>query len=575
MEEDGTYVAFLPGVSTALTVASVKAMLVSRDRRDVMAGGMMCSQGHRVTPVICATRRSHFRHVRPQQRSERRADGPVTPVCGCIKNRVHSQAQQMLRDHDYEAYPIEFVQWYGCKQHFGIVYVADCTVYPEIEVTERHSASGQMFRTDVVYKRRADGSFDQRLEVLHQHDTRTDGARSEVSFLQVDATHVRDALARGEHKLRVETVHQAGCPTCAEERRRRADEARAARWRAEQARLAEERRQVEEEARRRWWAALEGRRKLAKALRVCRIYRVFVDAMLRRLNERAPMWAKIKARTTRLLLDARRRLRRKKQMQQSIVARWTELLRRRRELRAKLTTSSHPLGSALQRWIRLAQIRERETYDRRNPDKAAERARALRRYAKYNDHIEARHLSYLWRDPQNLTGAARQASFDAWNVQLRVAVREAKRRLAEAQTEGGARPPKTPPTTTLELTDIERDLEIVFRSIRSYEPTYAPPSLDDADADPKAILAVAKQKLEACRESWLRSRVQKRRRETIELHEMARAEAVSYAKRNDARFWLASNGSAIMHVHPTTKKKERLCAPGGCRVCRLAQSIRE
>ena len=85
------------------------------------------------------------------------------------------------------------------------------------------------------------------------------------------------------------------------------------------------------------------------------------------------------------------------------------------------------------------------------------------------------------------------------NAKLRVAVREAKRRLAEAQAETSE-----PPITTRDLTEIERDLEIVLRSIRSYEPTYAPPSLDEADADPEAILALANQKLEACRESWLR-----------------------------------------------------------------------
>ena len=124
----------------------------------------------------------------------------------------------MLRDHNYDE-PIQFVQWYSCHIHYHTVYVATSDVYPVLEVTEWSKNGTRRFRTDVVYRDGSDDQIRQRVEVLHRHGTKTDGARDDIAFLEVSATHVRERMSQRDFTLCVETVHAKECPLCTEDQR--------------------------------------------------------------------------------------------------------------------------------------------------------------------------------------------------------------------------------------------------------------------------------------------------------------------------------------------------------------------
>ena len=213
--ENHTFLAFRPGLKTALTVKDVTTMLDTRKRRDVMAGGMMCSKGHRITHVKCKTRQNHFRHIGCSEKSD--ANTKMFE-CSCSKSRVHSNALQMLRDHDYHAQPIEFVQWYSCNIHYNTAYTATSDVYPVLEVTEWSKDGKKRFRSDLVYVKHADDSIDKRIEVWHTHRTQIDGARTDILFLESDATHVQESLLRGEYIVGPTHEHLLGCTNIASPR---------------------------------------------------------------------------------------------------------------------------------------------------------------------------------------------------------------------------------------------------------------------------------------------------------------------------------------------------------------------
>lgn len=249
MSHDNTYVAFVPGEMRALTIEYVEELLERLPRRDVMAGGMMCCEGHRVVPVRCKTRHSHFRHFNPPSCG---GSAPSVTACPCSKSKVHLEAQRLLNDHDYRD-PVCFVQWYRCGIHFSTVFTATSDVYPVLEVTERSRDGRKGFRTDVAYRRREDDEICQRVEIWHRHRTGIDGARRDVEFLEADATHVKQKMLDKDFTIRVEMVHVKECPTCAENERL-AEEERHARILEElqreamerEERLAEERRAEEE-----------------------------------------------------------------------------------------------------------------------------------------------------------------------------------------------------------------------------------------------------------------------------------------------------------------------------------------
>lgn len=266
MQHDDTRVAFIPGEASAITIACIEQQLEHRKRRDVVAGGMMCCEGHRVVPVICKSRQSHFRHPNPHSNG-----GNVSrsvSACPCSRSKVHLEAQQLLHDHDYST-PIRFVQWYSCGIHYSTVFEATEDVYPVLEVTERSRDGSRRFRTDIAYRNRSDDEIRRRIEVWHCHRTGLDGARKDVDFLEVDATHVKQRMVLNDFTIRVELVHAKECPTCAREERL-FEEARETRKREElERRLAREEerlaaeRLAEEKRRREAAEELEERERLA------------------------------------------------------------------------------------------------------------------------------------------------------------------------------------------------------------------------------------------------------------------------------------------------------------------------
>lgn len=193
---------------------------------------MMCCRGHRIVPVICTSRQSHFRHVNPNNGSGTARIN--AHACSCSKSKVHLEAQQLLRDHDYST-PVRFVQWHSCGIHSSTVFEATTDVYPVLEVTEQSRDGSRHFRTDIAYRDCSDDGIRRRIEIWHHHRTGIDGARKDIEFLEADATHVKQKMLLRDYTIRVELVHAKECPICAE--------------RAEENRLAAERRAEEEQRR--------------------------------------------------------------------------------------------------------------------------------------------------------------------------------------------------------------------------------------------------------------------------------------------------------------------------------------
>lgn len=216
MQHDDTHVAFIPGEACAITIDCINQQLTHRKRRDVMAGGMMCCQGHRIVPVICKSRQSHFRHV-----NQHNNGGTVTrnvSACSCSKSKVHLEAQQLLHDHDYST-PIRFVQWYSCGIHYSTVFEATVDEYPVLEVTEQSRDGSRHFRTDIAYRNRSDDEICRRIEIWHRHRTGIDGARTDIDFLEADASHVKQKMLLKDYTIRVEFVHAKECHICAKNKR--------------------------------------------------------------------------------------------------------------------------------------------------------------------------------------------------------------------------------------------------------------------------------------------------------------------------------------------------------------------
>ena len=240
MQHDKTHVAFVPGEARAITIKYIEEQLTNLKRRDVLAGGMMCCEGHRIVPVICKFRQSHFRHVKLHKNGGTTTNN--VSACSCSKSKVHLEAQKLLNDHDYSE-PVRFVQWYSCGIHHSTVFEATTDVYPVLEVTERSRDDSRRFRTDIVYRNRTDDEICQRVEIWHRHRTKIDGARRDIEFLEADATHVKQNMLLKDFTIRVEVIHAKECPICAEVKRRAGEE-------RENRRRKEFERQVKEEEKR-------------------------------------------------------------------------------------------------------------------------------------------------------------------------------------------------------------------------------------------------------------------------------------------------------------------------------------
>ena len=581
--EDHTFLAFRPGLRHALTIKDVTDMLEELERRDVMAGGMMCSKGHRITPVVCTTRTSHFRHVPIAINSE---DGTsvVQISCSCSKTRVHSEALQMLRDHDYAQNAIRFVQWYECNIHFATVYTATSEVYPVLEVTEWSKNGRKRFRSDLVYRRRVDDGIDQRIEGWHTHRTRPDGARADIIFLEADTTHIRESLLRGEYTLRVETMHAKECPECAEIRRqeverRRLDEAK-------RRRLDEEHRHrlelmlEQEETRRRLYEKKRVqslRQRMVRAFRVIWVAITFRKFMRERLARRTPMWTRIKKQFARLHALAKRNLARKRKTAALIVQKWQHLVALRHEYMRKLRTKHSKLRRHIREWIDRARVNERVTYDLKNPDKTARRAHAMRLYEKWDKYIESRDLSYKWRDKGTMTGAERQKDFEKWNITLLRAIEVTKAKRVETNarnkvnSERKREPipaPEAPAPTRQKVSEIELDItqrrmDSIAERRRAYRPSYIAPPLA-GEEDPASIVSREEEQLQMIEEQFENKRT--RLQEKINFHASARLEAVPYSQKGTTRFWKNSSGGKIMYLN-SRKKVEAICTPTGCQEC--------
>ena len=146
-------------------------------RKDVKAGGLFCAHGCPMTYAVCRERANYFRHLGDGDKA--RGGGGGAP-CGCSSR--HMDAQIVLRDNDYTARPIVFIEWRDCKLPGCAkrVYTAETGVAVALEVREQ----GGKIVSDVVYSEAGEPRF--RVEVWASH--RTDRTRrSGLAFAEVAA----------------------------------------------------------------------------------------------------------------------------------------------------------------------------------------------------------------------------------------------------------------------------------------------------------------------------------------------------------------------------------------------------
>ena len=239
-----------------LTIAKVKQEIDNgHSREDIMAGGLRCSHGSKMTYVDPKTKQLHFRHfpvARDPSRADTQSNDAHGPSARCPCSSVHMDAQALLRDHDYAKRPVRFTEWRDCYQPecCKTVFTADTRLVVKLEVREQ----GGRYVSDVEFYEYDKGPRLAIVEVYATH--RADRERRQgLTFFEVRALHILEAFQRTPPGqpivLRCEGASSGTydvCQPCRERERQQEGWAEAAR-RRECKRQDEERRLEAEERR--------------------------------------------------------------------------------------------------------------------------------------------------------------------------------------------------------------------------------------------------------------------------------------------------------------------------------------